>query len=183
MLLLLLEILFIGLTVFGLYWLKGHLGLAPLFVFVAACHFFNPIASTVSLAVFGRFTVFPGSGIIASACLLAILLVYLQEGLQATRRLIYSVVLATLALAILTIVTRWSLEAGRLQAPVEVSEFLTLLNIRLFTAGTALILVDVLLLFAAHEVLAARVPRLPSAARILVSLLLALSLAARGESR
>ncbi|MDH3744744.1 MAG: PAS domain S-box protein [Acidobacteriota bacterium] len=162
----------VGLALIGLYRLEERLGLGPLFAFVIACQAFQTfLVSTVSMNLLGRFPTSPGSSVLQSASLFAILLIYLKEGVGATRRLVYAILLANVTLILLTMSTQWGLVSGRLQSLSPVSELFQLFDLKGFVVGTILITVDALLLLAIHEILAARARWLPAAGRIAFSFL------------
>lgn len=70
-----------------LYRLKPRFGLAPLYIFIGSNQYLQTVlASSFYVKVFGEYLISPGSIILFSAGLLAILLVYLKEGVQEMRR-------------------------------------------------------------------------------------------------
>ena len=157
MILLLAEIVVVGCIILALYSLKPYLGLSLLFVFVGANQFLqNVLAATVYVEILERYPVSPGSAVLFSSSLLAILLVYVREGVPTARRLIYGILLANLSLALIIVTTRAGLESGVLKSAGFAVDWFSFYTIGAFVLGTTLLVVDVFLVIVLYEVLAAR---------------------------
>lgn len=166
------QILFLGLVILGLHALESRLGLALIFVFVASIQFVqNLFATTVYVQLAGGYEVSPGSAVLFSSSLFAVLLVYLKEDIAMTRGLIYGVLLANLTLAVVAKTTQWAVTAGYVaeygDAPIS---WLDSFGVGVFALGTALLVVDAFLLIVVYEALRSRWTWIPTWGRIVLSL-------------
>ncbi len=167
------EIGLLALLILGLYELRGRFGLAPLFVFVGAIQYLQQTWSEgIYLDLWGRYPVSPGSVVLFTSSLFAILLIYLREDVPQARSLIWGVVTTNVLLVLLTVAVRWQLEltgsAGILsRRPLPVVQGVS------FLAGTLALVLDTLLVIVLYEVLF-KARWLPPLARIVGALVLVL---------
>ncbi len=175
MLVLATQILLVGLVILGLHALKGRLGLALIFVFVASNQFVqNLLATTVYVDLLNRYPVSPGSAVLFSSSLFALLLIYLKEDIATTQRLIYGILLANLTLAAVALSTRWGVAQGQLEEIGAVSDWFAHYEIGGLALGTGLLVADAFLLIILYETLRSRVRWIPEWLRIVLSLLIVL---------
>ena len=104
-LLILLEFLYVAIVIILLYKLKPLFGLSLLFIFIGANQYLQTILAASFSIRLGSLSFSPGSVILFSSSLFAVLLVYLNEGVKKTRTLIYGIVLANISLAIISLIT------------------------------------------------------------------------------
>jgi hypothetical protein len=91
MLFLLAEIVVVGSVILGLYALKDRLGLGLILALVAANQFLQHLlAVTVHVDVQGRYPISPGSAVLLSSGLFAVLVLYFNEDVPTARRLVSS---------------------------------------------------------------------------------------------
>lgn len=89
MLFLLAEMVVVGSVILGLYALKDRLGLGLIFALVAASQFLQHLlAVTVHVDVLGRYPISPGSAVLSSSGLFAVLVLYINDDAPTARRLI-----------------------------------------------------------------------------------------------
>lgn len=172
LLLVALEVLFVSVTIVVLYRMKARFGLAPLFVFVGSIQYLQTILATVFYIRVGDVSFSPGSAVLFSSSIFAILLVYIREGIPQARTLIYGIVLANIGLTVLSSIT--DLQINLLRGAVEIDAALSrlfVLNVRLFVVGTVTAALDAFLIVIAYEFLLFKVRGLRLFGRILVSML------------
>lgn len=164
--LLALECALIAGVVVGLFRMRSRMGLGPLYVFLGSNQYLQTIlAANIFIEVPGGTLVSPGSISLFGGSLFALLLVYVKESTQTTRNLIFGVVLANLTLTALSVITSFqvSFDGARNigSIPVEIFQ----LNTRIFMSGTAVLVLDCLLLVVGHEALN-RLKSIPLVARL-----------------
>ncbi len=170
-----LESALIALVLLGAHALRRWFGLALLLMLVGSFQF---LQSTLALAVYVEIApgviVSPGSAVLFSANLFAVLLVYVRDGAETARGVIYGIVGANVLLAGMVAGFGWQMDAPGTQLFVELPREMFLLNIRLFFVGTAAVFLDALLVVVTWETLSRVLPR-PLFLRIFLTLALVLS--------
>ena len=171
----LVEILFVGGVTLALFRLRRQISLAPLYLFVGTNQFLSVVlASTIYLTIAPAIIVSPGSTVLFTASLFAILLVYLRTDIPTSRGLILGIVLANFTLTVLLWFTSYQLgnleTINLLNVPAE----LFTVSPRVFLSGTLLTLLDFSLVVIIYELLSLRVSWLPQPGRILLTLLVVL---------
>ncbi len=147
------EIALLSILILGLFELRGRLGLAPLFVFVGAIQYLQQTWSEgIYLNLWDRYPVSPGSIVLFTSSLFAILLIYLREDVPEARSLIWGVVTTNVLLVLLTVVVRWQLElTGSIdiltRRPMPVVQGVS------FLTGTLALVLDTLLVIVFYEAL------------------------------
>ena len=167
-----LQIIFTALIILLLYRLKNIFGLALLFIFVGSNQYLQAIlASTVYVPIWGNYMVSPGSVVIFSSSLFAILLIYLKEDVHQTRTLIYGVVLSNITLTLMTYFSASALvlkgALNLMSVPVE------LFNVdkQIFLIGTSVLVLDAFFIVVIYEALIFKLEKLGLFLRILITML------------
>src|SRR6476646_7724925 len=102
------EMVLVAVFICGLYELRGRFGLTPLYIFLAATQYLQALlGGAVFLHILGGIAVSPGSVVLFAGNLFALLLIYLREGVPATRTLVYGLILANFTLGIFSLITQW----------------------------------------------------------------------------
>jgi len=167
------EIALLSILILGLFELRGRFGLAPLFVFVGAIQYLQQTWSEgIYLNLWDRYPVSPGSIVLFTSSLFAILLIYLREDVPQARSLIWAVVTTNVLLVLLTLVVRWQLELTESidilsRRPVPVVQGFS------FLTGTLALVLDTLLVIVLYEALF-KVKWMPPVGRIIGALVLVL---------
>ncbi len=167
------ESLVVAAIVLALFSARRRMGLGPLYAFVGATQYLQTVlAASLYVPFVGGTHVSPGSVVLFTSSLFAILLVYVREDVPATRSLIYGLVVANVSLTVLSAITHVQVAASGarniLGMPREVFE----VNPRVFVVGTVTLVADAVLLIVIYEGIFARARRLPLFGRVLASLLL-----------
>ena len=100
------ELIFVSLLIILFYRLKPRFGLAPLYILLGTNQYFQTVlASSFYINYFGKLSISPGSIILFSSSLFAILFIYIKEGVRSTQVLIMGIVLANLSVTFLASIT------------------------------------------------------------------------------
>ena len=153
--------LVIGLLLF-LFRLRSYLGLYPLCVALGVFQPFQVfLTASIYVPVLPGFVVSPGSVIMFTASLFAILLVYIREGTVVARKVIYGIMIANLGMTGLLYLSALHLALpgtlNFLSLPVEMFN----LGGRVMFAGTLALFVDVLLIIFVFETVRRFIPKSP----------------------
>lgn len=164
-----LELVFVSSIIVVLHSLRARLGLAPLYVFVGSTQYLQGLlAQAVYFPLVGRHQASPGSVVLFASSLAAVLLVYIREDIPSTRRLLWGVAVSNLALGTFMVLV------GKHAQWVGVPWTLPVTELRLVVVGTAILVVDSVLIVIVYEFLFLRIPRLTLAGRIVGTLLIVL---------
>lgn len=147
------------------------MGLAPLYILLGTVQYIQALSNTmVAFEIFDRFTIYPGSVILFSAVLFAVLLIYIKEGVTSARMLIIGIIISNLVLSALFGITyQQELVLGNNQDLNAVSSFL--INYKFFIVGTVILLVDFILLGIIYQFLISKIKKLNYLLVLFISLL------------
>jgi PAS domain S-box-containing protein len=167
----LLEFLLISASILFLFKIRKKLGLAPLYILLGAVQYIQALSNTmIRVEIFGRFTIYPGSVILFSAVLFAVLLIYIKEGVQSARVLIIGIIISNFILSALFAITyHQELMVGTSQDVNAVSAFL--INYKFFIVGTFILLIDFILLGIIYQFLISKIKKLNFFLIIFITLL------------
>ncbi len=144
----------VALVVLGMFRLRLRLGLTPLYFTLGV---FQPLqvllASSVYAEILPGVIVSPGSVIMFTASIFAILLVYIREDALEARKIIYGIMLANLIMSLLMIIFGWQLQLKDTLNFLNLSPGLFTQNARVAIAGTVALFADVLLIIFVYEAL------------------------------
>jgi len=166
------EMVLVAIFICGLYELRGRFGLTPLYIFLAATQYLQALlGGAVFLHILGGIAVSPGSVVLFAGNLFALLLIYLREGVPATRTLVYGLILANFTLGIFSYITQWQVAlAGPAVTQIVPFEFFGV-SYRAFGVGVFVMLLDGLLMIVLYELLFFQLTWAPLFIRLLVALL------------
>jgi signal transduction histidine kinase len=169
---LVLEMLVTATLICWLYELRGRFGLAPLFIFLASTQYLQALlGGAVFVRILNGITVSPGSMVLFTGNLFALLLIYLREGVPATRTLVYGILLANATLGIFTAFTQWQiwLAGGGVDQQIPYEFFGV--SYRAFGIGVVVMLLDGLLMIVLYELLFFQLTWAPLLMRLMVAML------------
>jgi len=170
-----LESALIAVVLLGAHALRRWFGLAMLLMLVGSFQF---LQSTLALAIYVEIApgviVSPGSAVLFSANLFAVLLVYVRDGTETARGVIYGIVGANVLLTLMVAGFGWQINDPDTKFFVDIPVEIFTLNIRLFMVGTLAVFLDALLVVVTWETLS-RVLRRPIALRVFATLSLVLA--------
>ena len=172
----LLQFLFITSSILILFKYRKRLGLAPLYLFLGAVQYLQTFSGRIlSFLVFDAIPVYPGSAIIFSSVLFAVLLIYIKEGVSSARALILGIVISNFLLLALFGITY---EQGLAIEPMSDSEPVPifLLNYKCFMTSTILLLLDFIWMVIIYQFLISKKRTLNLFLIIFLSLFIVLSI-------
>lgn len=139
-----------ALLVLGLFRARSSLGLSPLYIVMGG---FQYLEATLSLqvALWPGFEIYPGSSVMFTANLFAMLLVYLKEDALEARKLVYGLVLANAGLTLVSLLVsaHFVLPGIGTSTSMSAREFVN--NAQIALVGAALLFVDVIGIILVYE--------------------------------
>ncbi len=136
----------------GLFRLRFRFGLTPLYITLGV---FQPIqvvlASSIYAKILPGIVVSPGSVIMFTATLFAILLIYIREDAIEARKAIYGIMFANLTMSLLMIIFGLQLRLPDTLNFLSLSPGIFNQNVRITIAGTIALFADVLLIIFVYE--------------------------------
>lgn len=153
----LMEFLLTSLSILFLFRFRKRLGLAPLYILLGSVQYLQALSVTmVSFKVFGDVIIYPGSVIVFSAVLFAVLLIYIKEGVASARALIIGIIISNFILSALFGITYVHEQAAQIMNDVD-SSSVFLINYKYFITGTLILLVDFILLVIIYQSLISKI--------------------------
>ena len=169
--LLLAEMIVVGGVILGLFGARRHLGLGPVYLFVGALQYLQTVlAATLYLEPVSGLWVSPGSAVLFAGTVFAVLLMYLFEDIPSTRSFIVGVVVANLALTVLSVLSGWQLDHGHAANVLDTPRALFQVDPWVFGIWTVVLAVDALAVVVVFEFLGQRAPALHRLAKVALSL-------------
>ncbi len=158
----LIEVFLVAACILILFNLRDKLGLAPLYILLGCLQYFQVnLENTVSFKFMGEFPIYPGSVVLLSALLFAVLLIYIYEGVISARTLILGILISNFFLTGLFEITATQDYFIRLQDDTfDVSdESLFNIDYKFFIIGTVILLLDFILLVSLYQFLVSKIKR------------------------
>ncbi|GAA4278996.1 hypothetical protein GCM10022259_37210 [Aquimarina mytili] len=150
------------------------MGLGLLFTSLGLFQFIQVfLASTLYFEISEYLVVSPGSSILFSATLFAVLLIYIKEDAITARKLIYAVVAANIILCFLLLSFRLNIEGAYSYNPFDISTEFFYTNVTVLFVGTAILFIDSILIIFIFEFISKHITNL--FLRILITMILVLS--------
>ncbi|MBL0683237.1 sensor histidine kinase [Aquimarina mytili] len=157
-----------------LFRLRTIMGLGLLFTSLGLFQFIQVfLASTLYFEISEYLVVSPGSSILFSATLFAVLLIYIKEDAITARKLIYAVVAANIILCFLLLSFRLNIEGAYSYNPFDISTEFFYTNVTVLFVGTAILFIDSILIIFIFEFISKHITNL--FLRILITMILVLS--------
>ena len=148
------EAIIVALLVLFLFHLRGRLGLSPLYITLGV---FQPIqtilVSTFYVEINEAIIISPGSVIMFTASLFAILLVYIFEDAIETRKAIYGIMIANLSMTLLLFIFGFQLSFFNTINYLNLSSEILSENAKLMLVGTTILFIDSVLLILLYEII------------------------------
>jgi diguanylate cyclase (GGDEF)-like protein len=155
--LLLLEGVVMATLVLGLFRARSVLGLSPLYIVMGGFQYLEATLS-VQVEVWPGLIIYPGSSVMFTANLFAVLLVYLKEDALEARKLVYGLVLANAGLTMVSLLVsaHFVLPGNVNTTSMGADEFIN--NAQIATVGALLLFVDVIGIILAYEYISRLTP-------------------------
>ena len=156
----LLEFLLISSSILFLFKYRTKFGLAPLYILLGSVQYLQALSGTmVSFKIFEEYPIYPGSVIIFSAVLFAIILIYIKEGVASARTLIIGIIISNIILSALFGITYVQEHATQIIS-VEDSSSIFQINYKYFITGTIILFLDFFLLVIIYQFLISKLNKL-----------------------
>lgn len=135
-----------------LFRLRKKMGLHLLYACLGMFQFLQTfLTSLVYIEIFDNFLVSPGSTVLFTASLFAILLIYIKEDASETRKIVYTLLVANIVLAIILYTVRISLDDSYTANPMDLVANFFNINAWVWFIGTLALLLDSILLIIIYE--------------------------------
>jgi PAS domain S-box-containing protein len=140
------------LLILFLFRLRKIMGLGLLFACLGLFQFMQVVlSSTVYYAVTKSILVSPGSSVLFTASLFAILLIYIKEDATETRKIIYALVITNIVMSILLEMISWNIEDSFDYNPLHLSTNFFDNNSWTLLVGTLSLFIDSILIIVIYE--------------------------------
>lgn len=148
--LLVLEATVMATLVLGLFRARTRLGLSPLYIVIGG---FQYLEATLSLQVdlWPGFSVYPGSSVMFTTNLFAVLLVYLKEDALEARKLVYGLVLANAGLTLLSLIISAHFVVPGMTSGTSMTAGEFVNNAQIAIVGATLLFADVIGIILVYE--------------------------------
>ena len=166
------EFILVVSSILILFKLRPKIGLAPLYILLGALQYLQAnLGTSFKFEIFDDYVVYPGSIILFSGLLFAVLLIYIKEGVASARALIIGVVLSNVIMSLVFeityvqhgIISKMSNVAGPIGSFYDI-------NFKYLFSGTVILLVDFLLIVILYQFLISKFKKLPYFLVLLLSL-------------
>jgi hypothetical protein len=143
------EAAFMAAIVIGLFRARTVLGLTPLYIVLGGMQYLEATL-TLRIELMPGIIMFPASTVLFPATLMSVLLIYVKDDAIEARKLVYGLTLANLAAAVISLLIGWHLTIpGTTVSNLRARDFLG--SAWISTAGTGLLLVDVIGIILCYE--------------------------------
>ena len=148
--LLLVEACVMAALVLGLFRARSVLGLSPLYIVMGG---FQYLEATLSLQVslWPGFSIYPGSSVMFTTNLFAVLLVYIKEDALEARKLVYGLVLANAGLTLVSLLVSAHFLFPGIETTTSMTAGEFVNNAQIALVGAALLFVDVIGIILVYE--------------------------------
>lgn len=168
----LLEFILISSSILLLFKFRNKLGLAPLYILLGSVQYIQAnLGSSFSFSFFGNYEIYPGSIILFSGILFAVLLIYIKEGSASARTLIIGIILSNVIMTLMFEITYLQkvIDSGVNNSSLHPDSVFKV-NFKYFLFGTAILLLDFLLIAILYQFLISKIKKIPFAAILFISL-------------
>lgn len=155
------EFLILILGILVLFNYRNRIGLAPLYILLGSIQYFQVnFEKLTALDILDKYPIYPGSIILISALLFAILLIYIKEGVSSARALILGIIISNFFLIGLFEITNvQNLILGKLSGLNLKDTAFFDINYRSFVIGTIILVADFFLLVIIYQFLILKIKR------------------------
>lgn len=151
----------VSLLILMLFHLRKKLGIGILFACLGLFQFMQVfLSSTVYVELAKNFLVSPGSSILFTASLFAILIIYIKEDASETRKIIYALLITNIVMSLLIESFGWNIKESSTYNPFNVSTNLFNNNAWVLFIGTIALFLDSLLIIIIYEFISKRLSSL-----------------------
>jgi PAS domain S-box-containing protein len=149
---LLLQGTLVSFLILLLFYLRKKLGIGILFACLGLFQFMQVfLSSTVYVELANNFLVSPGSSVLFTATLFAILIIYIKEDASETRKIIYALLIANIVMSVLIQSIGWNIKESSSYNPLNVSTNLFSNNAWVLFVGTLALFLDSIFIIIIYE--------------------------------
>ena len=142
----------VALLILFLFRIRKLMGIGLLFACLGLFQFMQVfLSSTVYVAFTKSILVSPGSAVLFTASLFAILLIYIKEDSTETRKIIYALLITNIIMSILLQTFSWNIEEPSIDNPFDVSTKFFSNNAWVLFVGTLALFIDSILIIVIYE--------------------------------
>jgi PAS domain S-box-containing protein len=153
--LLVLQCIIVGTLLLFLFKLRFIFGLSLLFIALGVFQYMQTfLAAALYLEIIPGIFVSPGSMVMFTGSLFAILLIYIREDALEARKVIYAMLAANIVLAVLHLIFSWSITAQNVINVYNLPIDYFTLNSRVILAGTIVLFLDAFIIIFVYETMA-----------------------------
>ena len=154
----LLEFLLVASSILLLFKFRAKLGLAPLYILLGALQYLQAnLGSSFSFKFLADYIIYPGSIILFSGVLFAVLLIYIKEGVASARTLIIGIMISNI---IMTLMFEITYAQQIINSPIVNPSSVFNVDFKYFIRGTTILLLDFLLLVILYQYLVSKFKKL-----------------------
>ena len=146
------EALLMSALVLGLFRVRTILGLSPLYIVIGGFQYLEASLS-LRVEVAPGWAIYPGSSVMFTATLLAVLLVFIKEGTAEARKFVYGLVLANIGLTIVALLVSQHMRIPGSSVPAGVTASSLQFSARVAVVGATLLYLDVIGIILFYEYL------------------------------
>ena len=151
----------VSILILFLFNLRKKLGIGLLFACLGLFQFMQVfLSSTVYVKIAKNLLVSPGSSVLFTATLFAILLIYIKEDASETRKIIYALLITNIAMSLLLKTFSWSLEDPTTYNPLNISTIIFNNNAWVLFVGTLTLFLDSILIIIIYEFISKHLSKL-----------------------
>ncbi len=173
-LILIIQCLIVGSLLLFLFRLRTIFGLGLIFTALGVFQYMQVfLAASLYIEIIPGVLVTPGSMVMFTGSLFAILLIYIREDALEARKVIYALLAANLILSLLQIIFSWAIEGEHVINIYNFPKELFLVNSRVLLVGTLVLFIDAFLVIFIYEAISRFIS--PLVLRILFSMALIIS--------
>ncbi|MBC8319342.1 MAG: PAS domain S-box protein [Bacteroidetes bacterium] len=174
-LILLLQCLIVAILLLSLFRLRTIFGLGLLFAALGVFQYMQVfLSSSLYIEIMPGVLVSPGSMVLFTGSLFAILIVYIREDALEARKVIYALLAANLALTLLQVVFGWAIEGEGVKNIYDLPKEFFTQNARILIVGTLILFIDAFIIIIIYEKISRYVSSL--LLKILLSMVLVVSI-------
>ncbi|MCF7559919.1 PAS domain S-box protein [Sabulilitoribacter multivorans] len=166
------EFILVISSILILFKLRSRIGLAPLYIVLGALQFLQAnLGTSFSFRFFDDYVIYPGSIILFSGLLFAVLLIYIKEGVASARALIIGVVISNVILSFAFEITHIQQVIGSKLNNITTPLYSIYdINFKYLFSGTAILFIDFLLIAILYQYLITKFKKLPYFIILFISL-------------
>ncbi len=149
---LIIQCILVSVLILSLFRLRKYFGISALYAALGLFQYMQVfLASTVYIEIFDNIVVSPGSSVLFTGGLFAVLLVYIKEDALEIRKVIYALLIANVIMSLLLYTFGWHFDKSNIINPFNVSTNFFSYNAWSLFVGTITLILDSILIIILFE--------------------------------